>query len=135
MECPLRYRTVLGGKIHRARITSADLHYVGSITIDEDLLDAAGILPHERVQVVDIDNGARLETYVLTGTRGSGVIQMNGAAARLVHVGDVIIIMSYLLMDDDEAAAHEPKVCIIDPDTNTIIGHAHSPEDLHPEEG
>ena len=93
------FRTMVTGKIHRARVTAADLHYVGSITIDEDLLDAAGILSYERVQVVDIDNGARLETYTIPGARGSGEVQLNGAAARLVSPGDLVIVMAYQLVE------------------------------------
>lgn len=108
------FRTLLGGKIHRATITEANLNYVGSITIDEDLLDAAGICVHEKVQIVDNNNGERLETYVIAGERGSGVICLNGAAARKVHVGDIIIIMSYVMLSEPEVAAHEPKVVLVD---------------------
>ncbi|WP_219105963.1 aspartate 1-decarboxylase [Austwickia sp. TVS 96-490-7B] len=108
------------GKIHRARVTAADLHYVGSITVDEDLLDAAGILSYERVQVVDIDNGARLETYTIPGARGSGEIQLNGAAARLVTPGDLVIIMAYQLIDDPDPTHFHPRVVLVDPTTNTI---------------
>ncbi len=92
-------RTLVHAKIHRATVTGADLNYVGSITIDEDLLDAAGIWPFERVQVVDVNNGARLETYAIVGERGSGTIQLNGAAAHLVNVGDLVIIMAYAQVD------------------------------------
>ena len=92
------FRTMLGGKIHRATVTEADLNYVGSITIDQDLLDAAGICVNEKVQIVNNNNGARLETYTIPGERGSGVICLNGAAARLVQKGDIVIIMSYVLM-------------------------------------
>ena len=104
------FRTLLGGKIHRATVTQADLNYVGSITVDEDLLDAAGILVNEKVQIVNNNNGARLETYTIAGQRGSGVICLNGAAARLVQPGDVVIIMSYVLLSEPEISAHEPKV-------------------------
>ena len=90
--------TILKSKIHRVRVTEANLEYIGSITIDEDLMDASGIVAGERVQVVDNDNGARLETYVIAGKRGSGCICMNGAAAHLIHVGDTVIIMAYALM-------------------------------------
>lgn len=102
------------GKIHRATITESDLNYMGSITIDEDLLDASGILPGERVQIVDNNNGARLETYTIAGKRGSGVICLNGAAARMVHVGDIIIIMGYALMTEEEARGFVPKVVHLD---------------------
>jgi aspartate 1-decarboxylase len=114
------YRTMLNGKIHRARVTGADLHYIGSISIDQDLLDAAGILPHERVQVVDIDNGARLETYALAAPAGSGDIQLNGAAARLVTPGDRVIIMSYVQLDDEEVREHQPKVVLVSAD-NAVL--------------
>src|SRR5919199_3569080 len=97
------FRTMFKSKIHRATVTQADLHYVGSLTIDQDLMDAADLLPGEQVQVVDIDNGARLETYVIAGPRGTGVIGINGAAARLVSPGDLVIIISYATMDDAEA--------------------------------
>ena len=108
------FRTLLGGKIHRATVTQADLNYVGSITVDEDLLDAAGILVNEKVQIVNNNNGARLETYTIAGKRGSGVICLNGAAARLVQPGDVVIIMSYVLLSEPEIAAHRPKVVLVD---------------------
>ncbi|MDY5076001.1 MAG: aspartate 1-decarboxylase, partial [Paludibacteraceae bacterium] len=94
--------TILKSKIHRVKVTEANLEYIGSITIDEDLMDAAGIVAGERVQVVDNDNGARLETYVIAGKRGSGCICMNGAAAHLIHVGDTVIIMAYALMTPEE---------------------------------
>ncbi len=106
-------RQMLLGKIHRAVVTGADVNYVGSITVDPVLLDAAGILPYERVQVVDVENGARLETYTIPGTPGKGEIQLNGAAARLVAVGDHVIIMAYATMTDEEAAAHRPKVVLV----------------------
>lgn len=108
------FRTLLGGKIHRATVTQADLNYVGSITVDEDLLDAAGILVNEKVQIVNNNNGARFETYTIAGQRGSGVICLNGAAARLVQPGDVVIIMSYVLLSEPEISAHEPKVVLVD---------------------
>lgn len=107
-------RTLLTAKIHRARVTGADVHYIGSISIDQDLLDASGILPHERVQVVDIDNGARLETYAITAPAGSGTVQLNGAAARLVATGDLIIIMAYGQLTDDEARRWQPTVVMVD---------------------
>lgn len=98
------------GKIHRATVTQADLNYVGSITIDKDLLEASGILPGERVQIVNNNNGNRLETYVIEGEPGSGVICLNGAAARLVHVGDTVIIIAYCWLDQQEALTFKPKV-------------------------
>ena len=106
--------TMLKGKIHRAVGKQAELSYVGSITVDPDLLDAAGILEYEQVQVVDIENGSRLETYTIAGERGSGMICLNGAAARCVQVGDHIIIMAYCQLSPDEAAKHRPKVVFVD---------------------
>ena len=103
-------RTMLKSKIHRARITGSDLNYVGSITIDADLLDAADILEHEQVHVVDVDNGARFETYTIAGARGSGEIKVNGAAARLVHSGDTVIVISYGSYDTRDLETYEPKV-------------------------
>ncbi|KJL48392.1 Aspartate 1-decarboxylase precursor [Microbacterium hydrocarbonoxydans] len=113
-------RTMLKSKIHRATITGSDLNYVGSITIDLDLLEAADILPHEQVHVVDVDNGARFVTYTLIGERGSGVIQVNGAAARLVHTGDTIIVISYADYSREELADYEPTVVHVDR-ANAII--------------
>ena len=109
-------RQMLLGKIHRAVVTAADVNYVGSITVDSDLLEAAGILPYERVQVVDVENGARLETYTIPGAPGKGEIQLNGAAARLVAVGDHVIIMSYGWLSSEEIASHRPKVVLIGED-------------------
>lgn len=103
-------RTLLKSKLHRATVTGSDLNYVGSITIDADLLDLADILEHEQVHVVDVNNGARFETYTIAGERGSGVMQINGAAARLVHTGDVVIVMSYAQYDHEELAGHQPIV-------------------------
>jgi aspartate 1-decarboxylase len=114
-------RTLLGGKIHRARVTAADVNYVGSITIDMALAEAAGMMAYERVQVVDVDNGARLETYLMPGPGGSGVIQLNGAAAHLVSVGDRVIVMSYVVLDESEARHWEPRVVLVD-DQNGIVG-------------
>jgi aspartate 1-decarboxylase len=114
-------RTMLKSKIHRATITGSDLHYVGSITIDADLLDAADILEHEQVAVVDVDNGARFETYTIAGERGSGTIQVNGAAARLVHAGDTIIVISYAAYDRAELATYEPRVVHVQRGTNAVI--------------
>ncbi|ATD65135.1 aspartate 1-decarboxylase [Neisseria weixii] len=108
------FRTMLGGKIHRATVTEADLNYVGSITVDQDLLDAAGICVNEKVAIVNNNNGERLETYTIPGERGSGVVCLNGAAARLVQKGDIVIIMSYVLLSEPEVANHEPKVVLVD---------------------
>lgn len=108
------FRTLLGGKIHRATVTQADLNYVGSITVDLDLLDAAGIFVNEKVQIVNNNNGARLETYTIAGERGSGIVCLNGAAARLVQKGDIVIIMSYVMMSEPEILAYEPKVVLVD---------------------
>jgi len=113
-------RTMLKSKIHRATVTGADLHYVGSVTIDEDLLDAADLLPCEQVAIVDVTNGARLETYTIPGTRGSGVIGINGAAARLVQPGDIVIIISYAQMDDATARAYRPRVVHVDADNRVL---------------
>ncbi len=112
---------VLKSKIHRVTVTAANLDYVGSITIDEDLMDAAGLVAGEKVAIADIDNGARLETYVIRGERGSGEIGLNGAAARKVQPGDVIIIMSYARMDFEEAKTFTPSVVFPDTATNKII--------------
>ena len=108
------FRTMLGGKIHRATVTEANLNYVGSITVDQDLLDAAGICVNEKVAIVNNNNGERLETYTIPGERGSGVVCLNGAAARLVQKGDIVIIMSYVMLSEPEIAAHEPKVVLVD---------------------
>ncbi|GLZ40357.1 aspartate 1-decarboxylase [Actinokineospora sp. NBRC 105648] len=116
------FRTMLKSKIHRATVTQADLHYVGSVTIDPLLLEAADLLPGEQVAIVDITNGARLETYVIEGERGSGVIGINGAAAHLVHPGDLVILISYGLMDSAEAAAYQPKVVFVDAE-NSVVHH------------
>ncbi|GAA0310370.1 aspartate 1-decarboxylase [Kineococcus aurantiacus] len=107
-------RTVLGGKIHRATVTGADLHYVGSITVDADLLAAADVVEGERVSVVDVTNGARLETYAIAGAAGSGQVCVNGAAAHLVSPGDLVIVMSYVGLDEAELAAHRPRVVHVD---------------------
>ena len=105
---------LLKGKIHRATVTQAELNYVGSITVDEELLEAAGILEYEKVQIVDADNGSRFETYTICGARGSGMICLNGAAARCVSVGDKIIIMAYAGLDAGEAKSHKPSVVFVD---------------------
>ncbi len=114
------FRTLMYAKIHRARVTEANLDYVGSITIDEDILDAVGIVANEKVQVVNNNNGARFETYVIPGERGSGVFCLNGAAARLVQKGDVIIVISYVLVPEEKIAAHRPKIAIMD-ENNRIV--------------
>ncbi len=108
------FRTMLKSKIHRATVTHADLHYVGSVTIDADLMDAADLLDGEQVTIVDIDNGARLVTYASTGERGSGVIGIIGAAAHLVHPGDLVILIAYASMDDAEARRYRPRVVFVD---------------------
>lgn len=107
-------RTMLKSKIHRATVTASDLHYVGSITVDPELLEAADILEHEQVAVVDVNNGARFETYTIPGERGSGEIKVNGAAARLVHHGDTIIVISYAQYDRVEMEHYEPRVVHVD---------------------
>ena len=114
-------RTMLKSKIHRATVTGSDLHYVGSITIDSDLLEAADIREHEQVHVVDVDNGARFETYTIAGAPGSGEIKINGAAARLVHTGDTVIVISYASYDERELDRYEPKVVHVKAGTNQII--------------
>lgn len=108
------WRIMMKSKIHRATVTAANLNYVGSITIDSELLEAADILPQEKVQVVNNNNGARFETYVIAGERGSGIICVNGAAARLVQPGDIVIIISYGLFTDEEARKLQPKVILVD---------------------
>jgi aspartate 1-decarboxylase len=127
-------RTMMKSKIHRATVTQADLHYVGSVTVDQDLLDAADLLPGELVHIVDIDNGARLETYTIAGERGSGVIGINGAAARLVHPGDLVIVIAYGQMDDAEARELEPRVVFVDSE-NQIIGTGSDPAEALPGSG
>ena len=112
---------LLNSKIHRVTVTEANLSYVWSITIDQDLIDAANILPGEKVQIVNNNNGARLETYVIAGERGSGVVCLNGAAARLVQPGDVVIIMAYAWMTYEEAQGFKPAVVFPDSDTNRLI--------------
>ena len=114
------HRTMLKSKIHRATVTDCDLHYVGSITIDEDLLDAADIREFEQVAVVDVDNGARFETYTIAGPRGSGDMKLNGAAARLVHRGDMIIVISYAAYDPDDLDNYEPRVVHVDAQNQII---------------
>ncbi|AUI62147.1 aspartate 1-decarboxylase [Amycolatopsis sp. BJA-103] len=125
------YRTMLKSKIHRATVTQADLHYVGSVTVDEDLMDAADLLPGEQVSIVDVTNGARLETYVIAGERGSGVLGINGAAAHLVHPGDLVILISYAQMENAEAASFRPRVVFVDADNRIVEkggNPGHAPE-------
>ncbi len=118
-------RTMLKSKIHRATVTDANLHYEGSVTVDPVLMEAADLLPFEQVHLLDIDNGARLETYVIEGERGSREVCVNGAAAHLIHRGDTLIIVSYDTLSEDEAKRHEPKLVYVD-ETNNIVrtGHA-----------
>lgn len=125
------FRTMLKSKLHRATVTQADLNYVGSVTIDEDLMAAADLLPGEQVAIVDINNGSRLETYVIAGPRGSGVIGINGAAARLVQEGDLVIIISYCTVTDAEARTLRPKVVFVDAD-NRITGTGADPAEALP---
>ncbi|MET9960304.1 aspartate 1-decarboxylase [Streptomyces sp. NPDC006326] len=113
------YRTMFKSKIHRARVTQADLHYVGSVTISAELMEAADLLPGEKVDIVDIDNGNRLSTYVIEGPRDSGVIGINGAAARLISPGDLVIIIAYATVTDAEARRIEPRVVFVD-EHNTV---------------
>ncbi|MBN2984272.1 MULTISPECIES: aspartate 1-decarboxylase [Cohnella] len=113
-------RQMMKSKIHRATVTEANLNYVGSITIDRDLMDAVDILPDEKVQIVNNHNGARFETYAISGPRGSGVVCLNGAAARLVQPGDTVIIIAYGYMTDEEAKRHEPKVALVD-ENNRLV--------------
>jgi aspartate 1-decarboxylase len=113
-------RTMLKSKIHRCRITGSDLNYVGSITVDADLLDAADILEHEQVHVVDVDNGARFETYTIAGARGSGEVKVNGAAARLVHSGDTIIVISYGSYDRRDLETYEPRVVHVNAENQIV---------------
>ncbi|MDN4613594.1 aspartate 1-decarboxylase [Leifsonia sp. F6_8S_P_1B] len=119
-------RTMFKSKIHRATVTHADLHYIGSLTVDQDLLDAADLLPGEQVSVVDIENGNRFETYLIAGERGSGVIGVNGAAAHLAGVGDLVIVISYAQLDDAEARAFVPTVVHVD-EHNRIVALGSDP--------
>ncbi|WP_436963208.1 aspartate 1-decarboxylase [Staphylococcus xylosus] len=120
-------RTMMNGKIHRARVTESNLNYVGSITIDKDLLEAVDILPNEKVAIVNNNNGARFETYVIEGERGSGKISLNGAASRLVEVDDVVIIMSYVQLNEEEISIHAPKVAVLN-EYNQITQMIHEVE-------
>ncbi|MBB3037777.1 aspartate 1-decarboxylase [Hoyosella altamirensis] len=124
------FRTMLKSKIHRATVTQADLHYVGSVTVDGDLLEAADLIEGEKVTIVDINNGARLETYVIEGERGSGVIGINGAAAHLVHPGDLVILIAYGVMDNAEAKEYKPRIVFVNDENKQIeLGEdpAHAP--------
>ena len=111
---------ILKSKIHRVKVTQAELNYVGSITIDEDLIEAANLIPNEKVQIVNNNNGARFETYVIKGERGTGIICLNGAAARLAQVGDIVIIMSFTWMEQEEARKFEPVLLFPGPDNKLI---------------
>lgn len=124
------FRTMLKSKIHRATVTEAKIEYVGSITLDGDLMEAADLLPYEKVHVVDIDNGARLETYAIEGPPGSGTVCMNGAAARLVHRGDRIIVMSYAQVSEEEARRIRPTVLLVD-ERNRPVSIA---TEIHPDD-
>jgi len=119
---------MMSGKIHRARVTEANLNYVGSITIDEDIMDAVGMYPNEKVQIVNNNNGQRFETYIIKGKRGTGVMCVNGAAARLVQEGDVIIVISYKLVPDEIALHHSPKVAIMNEHNDIVEMINHEPE-------
>jgi len=124
-------RTMMKSKIHRATVTQADLHYVGSVTVDENLLEAADLLPGELVHIVDVTNGARLATYTIAGERGSGVLGINGAAARLVSPGDVVILIGYGQMDTAEAKEFQPSVVFVDAE-NRIVGNGSDPAEVLP---
>jgi len=115
------YIEVIKSKIHRVTVTEANLNYLGSITIDEDLLDAAGLIENEKVQVVNINNGERLETYIIKGERGTGVVCLNGPAARKVVVGDIVIIMSYAMIELEAAKSHRPVIIFPDSITNRLV--------------
>lgn len=119
-------RMMLLGKVHRATVTDANLNYVGSLTLDADLMEAAGMLPYEQVQVLDIDNGARLTTYLIEGERSSGQVCINGAAARLVAPGDKVIVVAYAEMEDEEARAHTPRVVLVDGANRPITEAPHT---------
>jgi len=124
----MMFRTMMNAKIHRAHVTEANLNYVGSITIDTDILDAVGLVANEKVQIVNNNNGARFETYIIPGERGSGVICLNGAAARLVQKGDIVIIISYVLVAEERVPFHHPKVAIMDENNRIVEMLATEPE-------
>jgi aspartate 1-decarboxylase len=123
------FRHMMNGKIHRATVTEANLNYVGSITIDEDILDRVGMIANEKVQIVNNNNGARFETYIIPGERGSGVICINGAAARLAQPGDIVIIISYCLVGEEKLSSHQPKVAIMG--ENNVIKELIKAEPAH----
>ena len=125
---------MMKSKIHRATVTHADLHYVGSVTVDSELMAAADLLEGEQVTIVDINNGARLETYVIAGEPGSGVIGINGAAAHLVNPGDLVILIAYAQMEDAEAKEYQPHVVFVDSE-NRVIGTGHDPAEALPSQG
>jgi aspartate 1-decarboxylase len=127
-------RTMMKSKIHRATVTQADLHYVGSVTVDQDLLDAADLLEGELVHIVDVTNGARLETYTIAGPRGSGIIGINGAAARLVQPGDIVILIAYGQMETAEAKDYKPSVVFVDSE-NKVTGTGDDPAEALPGSG
>ncbi|TLQ42964.1 aspartate 1-decarboxylase [Streptomyces marianii] len=122
-------RSMMKSKIHRATVTQADLHYVGSVTVSADLMEAADLLPGEQVDIVDIDNGARLTTYVIEGPRDSGVIGINGAAARLISPGDLVILIAYGMVAEDEARTLRPRVVFVD-EHNRVVSQGHEPADV-----
>ena len=122
------FRTMMKGKIHRATVTEANLDYVGSITIDEDILDAVDMLPNEKVAIVNNNNGARFETYIIAGERGSGVVCLNGAAARLVQPNDIVIIISYALVAEEKVKEHYPKIAIMGENNKILEMISHEPE-------
>ncbi len=122
------YRTMMKGKIHRATVTEANLDYVGSITIDQDILDAVDMLPNEKVAIVNNNNGARFETYIIAGERGSGVVCLNGAAARLVQPNDIVIIISYALVAEEKVKEHYPKIAIMGENNKILEMISHEPE-------
>lgn len=122
------FRTMMNGKIHRAQVTEANLDYVGSITIDSEILDAVGMVPNEKVQIVNNNNGARFETYIIEGERGSGVICINGAAARLVQPGDIVIIISYALIPEEKIRDHKPKVALMGKNNQIVEMLSSEPE-------
>lgn len=123
-------RTMLKSKIHRATVTDANIHYEGSITLDTDLMEAADILPYEMVQVLDVNNGARLETYTIPGRRGSREVCINGAAARLIHKGDTVLILTYVTVPDDQAHRWHPKIVHVDAG-NSIVQTCSQPTPVH----
>jgi aspartate 1-decarboxylase len=127
------HRTLMKSKLHRATVTDANLHYMGSITLDPELMELADILPHEQVQVVDIDNGARFETYAIRGERGSGDCCLNGAAARLVQPGDRVIVITYAAYSDADAREHQPRVVFCDEANRGVLRGPETPATPHPQ--